>query len=548
MRESIRIFTARRIHTMNASSPEATAVAVRDGRIVGVGAIDELRGWGEAEVDDRFRDKFLLPGLVEGHSHFMEGGMWKYPYAGFYDRRGPDGTVWPGLRSIDAVVERLRAFAGQMADPDATLFAWGFDPIFLTGPRMSAADLERVSRTRPVVVLHANAHLLNVNTVALRRAGITRATDIDGIVRDERGEPSGEIAEFAAMFMVFRKVGRAFFGDGYTDEGLWNFGRVAQLGGVTTAVDLSNDLAPGTIDAMQRATQEACFPLRLVPALFAVGVDPGNGIAQITEARRGNTDKLRFGPVKLMTDGSIQGFTARLKWPGYFDGSPNGMWNLAPEQLDETLAAYHAAGLQVHIHTNGDEASEVTLDAVERALARHPRWDHRHTLQHCQLADAAQFRRMRALGVAVNLFSNHLYYWGDVHHARTVGPERARRMNACATAQREGVRFAIHSDAPVTPIGPLFTAWCAVNRLTASGRVLGEHERIGVAAALEAITLGAAYTLRLDHEIGSIECGKRADFCVLDEDPLAAPPEMLKDIPVWGTVLGGQVFPTASAA
>jgi predicted amidohydrolase YtcJ len=116
-------------------------------------------------------------------------------------------------------------------------------------------------------------------------------------------------------------------------------------------------------------------------------------------------------------------------------------------------------------------------------------------------------------------------------------------MDACATALREGVRLAMHSDAPVTPLAPLFTAWCAVNRITAAGRVLGPEERIPVADALRAITLGAAYTLRLDGEIGSIEVGKRADFCVLAEDPLAVRPEALKDIPVWGTVLGGVPFP-----
>jgi len=119
-------------------------------------------------------------------------------------------------------------------------------------------------------------------------------------------------------------------------------------------------------------------------------------------------------------------------------------------------------------------------------------------------------------------------------------------MNACASALAAGVPLAIHSDAPVTPLGPLFTAWCAVNRRTASGRLLGEHERIGVPDALRAITLGAAYTLRLDHEIGSIECGKRADFAVLEDDPLEIGAEALKDVRIWGVVQGGRVFEAAA--
>ena len=204
------------------------------------------------------------------------------------------------------------------------------------------------------------------------------------------------------------------------------------------------------------------------------------------------------------------------------------------------LALKH--GVPVHTHTNGDEATDLALDCMDAALRQQPTPDHRFTLQHCQLADAAQFRRMKALGMGVNLFANHHFYWGDQHREVTVGPERAERMNACRSALASGVPLAIHSDAPITPLGPLYTAWCAVNRLTASGRVLGEGERISVAEALRAITLGAAHSLHLDGEIGSIECGKCADFCVLDDDPTAVAPEHLKDVGVWGIVQGGRVF------
>jgi len=142
----------------------------------------------------------------------------------------------------------------------------------------------------------------------------------------------------------------------------------------------------------------------------------------------------------------------------------------------------------------------------------------------------------------VNLFGNHLYYFGDVHWTRTLGPDRARRMDACRDAlEIFGGDFAIHSDAPVTPMAPLFTAWCAVNRMTESGHILGDSQQIPVADALRCITLGAAYVLKMDDEIGSIATGKRADFCLLDEDPLTIDPTALKDIPVAATVLGGAV-------
>jgi predicted amidohydrolase YtcJ len=153
---------------------------------------------------------------------------------------------------------------------------------------------------------------------------------------------------------------------------------------------------------------------------------------------------------------------------------------------------------------------------------------------------------MKALGMCANIFSNHIFYWGDQHRDFTVGPERARGMDACASALREGVPFTIHSDAPVTPLGHLHTMWCAVNRRTATGEKLGDTENLSVEDALHAITLGAAYQIKMDHDVGSLEVGKRADMAVLHEDPLEVDPMRLKDIRVWGTVLGGVLHPAGT--
>ena len=535
------LYPARRILTMDATHPEGAAVAVRDGRILGVGDLATLAGWGAHRIDERYADQVLMPGLVEAHSHLLEGGIWEYPYVGFYLRRGPDGRQWPGLTSIEAVVDSLRAAEAGMPDQDVPLVAWGLDPILFGGRRVVAADLDRISQRRPIAVIHANFHVLNANTAMLARVGITRDLDVDGIVRDSSGSPTGELAEMAAMFPVFRVIGDPF-AKGRSERAVWNFARLAQAAGVTTATDITNDLSDESNDSLTKLTQSDEFPIRLVAAFFGQGIDPQVGIGRVRSRMALNNARLHYGAVKLMTDGSIQGFTARLRWPGYYDGHPNGIWNIAPTHLKELVTAYHDAGLQLHIHVNGDEATDVAIDAFEHALTRNPRPDHRHTLQHCQMADAAQYRRIRALDLCVNLFSNHIFYWGDVHSAITLGPDRAQRINAAGTAQRLGIPFAIHSDAPITPIGPLFTAWCAVNRCTASGRILGPAERISVVDALHAITLGAAYTLRLDDEIGSLEVGKRADFAVLADDPLAMPPEGLRDVRVLGTMVGGVAF------
>ena len=212
----------------------------------------------------------------------------------------------------------------------------------------------------------------------------------------------------------------------------------------------------------------------------------------------------------------------------------------------DTLLAYHQAGLSMHCHCNGDEAVDVFLDALEKVQSICPRPDHRHTIHHCQLTRVEQYQRMAKLGACANIFSNHVYYWGDQHAKITIGPDRAQRMDACRTAKETGVHFSMHSDAPITPISQLHSVWAAVNRLTSSGKVLGEYEKISVYDALYAVTLDTAYTLKMDHEIGSIEPGKLADLTVLEKDPFAVDPTEIKDIPIWGTMVGGQLFPAVS--
>ena len=538
---TITIFSARKIITMNPSQPEATHVAVRDGRILGAGTLDELAGWGPHTVDTRFADKVLMPGLVEGHAHLMAGALWRHTYCGYFDVADHEGRNWPGARTLDAVLARLVQSLAKKAE--GPLLGWGFDPIYFGSQRMNRQHLDQVSSERAVGVMHASGHILNVNTVALQRAGYLR-TGIDhpGIPLGADGLPTGELKGPDAMMPAFAQVGldRSFLsGDEF---GIRAFAKLAVRAGVTTYTDLAATLSDAELDVLLRITDEPDYPLRLVPFLRLLSMSAADTVERACTIAPRSTERVRLGRIKAVADGSIQGFSARMRWPGYFNGAPNGLWYTAPEALRECYTLALRRGVQVHTHTNGDEATELVLDCVAQALSAVPTRDHRFTLQHCQLADAAQYRRMAAQGMCANLFANHHFYWGDQHYATTVGPERAQRMNACATALRSGVPFSIHSDAPITPLGPLFTAWCAVNRLTASGRVLGALECISVADALHAVTLGAAYTLKLDSEIGSIECGKRADFCVLHEDPMAVDPMALKDVRVWGTVLGGRPF------
>ncbi|WP_449220369.1 amidohydrolase [Tistrella mobilis] len=547
MSEPIKVFRARKILTMARNRPVATHVAIREGRILAVGDAEDAAGWG-APIDDRFADKVLMPGLVEAHCHAMEGAVWADTFLGFFPRHSPEGSLEGGIRSIEDAVQRLQRAEAALTDPDQPLLAWGFDPIYYGGARMTRHDLDRVSTTRPVLVMHASFHIMNVNTVVLDRGGLFQVTGVEGILRDGQGDVTGELQEMAAMQYARQAVGAKFALTETSIASLRRFGRSATNAGVTTCTDLYAPLDDAALDAYVAATAAEDFPVRIAPAMAAAAWAPEAGIARMAVLKDRANDKFHPGLVKVMTDGSIQGFTARLKWPGYHNGAPNGIWNQPPAVLKAQMKAYNAAGIQMHIHVNGDQASEFAIDCLAEALAEAPFPDHRHVLQHCQMADAAQFRRMAALGIAANLFANHIYYWGDQHAALTMGPDRARRMDACGTAMAEGVRFAMHSDAPITPLAPLFTAWCAVNRQTATGRELGPEEKISVADALHAITLGAAWQLRLDHLTGSIEVGKYADFAVLEDDPTEIAPQALKDVRVWGTILGGTPHQSAIGA
>lgn len=537
------VFQVKKILTMNPSKPTATHVAVNEDKIIAVGSLEDVAAWGPYKLNEAFLDKVFMPGFVEGHSHSMEGTFWKKTYCGYFDRKDPNGQLWEGSQTLDSLVKRLKEEEQKLLEPEAPLSGWGVDPIYFGEEKINRQLLDKVSKERPIGLLNASGHIMYVNTKALELGGLARAgINHPGIPLDDEGLPAGELRGPEAMVPLSVHVGLGKDLLNADEDGVRGFARLCVRAGVTTATDLANLLSDETVEMLTRVTSESKFPARIVPLRLFQGVTPGDLVGHIKKLKEMSTDLLRLGRIKVVVDGSIQGFTARLKWPGYFNGSPQGLWYVSPDQLREVIELTLKENIQIHTHTNGDQATELVLDTLENALLKHPSNDHRFTLQHCQLANSSQFRRMKNLGLCVNLFANHLYYWGEEHYGKTVGPERAERMNSCKTALDNNVPLAIHSDAPVTPLGPLFTAWCAINRQTISGRILGESERISIDQALRAITLGAAYTLKLDSEIGSIEVGKKADFAVLEDDPYDVSPENIKDIKVWGTVQSGRIF------
>lgn len=532
---------------MDPAVPDATHVAVRDGIILEVGSLADCAAWGDHTLDDRFAGSILIPGLIESHAHVMDGMLWaRCEYAGPIDRHDPTGRLRKGVGSVPALVRRLKEIEASLPDASAPLVAWGVDPS-LNDPieAITRRELDEVSTTRPIFVLHASVHIAYVNSVTLERAGYGGIKS-PGVLRDASGAPTGELQELAAMMPAIKTVAPELVAGSADTTQFYNFAKVAQARGTTTIVDGGGSTYsdPAFLQAALAATSAADFPARIVAhnnGITVPGVD--DMIRAATLLRGKGNDKLAFQGIKILVDGSNQGFTGRLRPPGYLRTGANGLWNRAPEELMRIVPALHAAGLQVVAHCNADQAAEVFIDAVAAAQAEKPRFDHRHFIVHGQLLDESLMRRMTALGIGATLFSNHMYYWGDFHHDHTFGAFRAAAMNPAATALRLGVTVAAHSDTPVSPVDPLLTLWAAANRVTRSGRVLGAAERIGAYDALRMMTYNAAWLLHRDHEIGSIRVGKRADFTVLAQDPLAVEPIALKDIPVQATILGGRVFP-----
>ena len=529
-------FRARAIVTMDPARPTATHVAVADGQIVAVGEQSDADDWG-FPVDNRYADLVIMPGFVEGHGHLVTGGIWDFIYVGAHPRPHPDGPMIGGLRYNSAVGARLKA----ERQPGKPVIGWGFDPIFVAGPHLSRWDLDLVDTDVPVAILHSSLHLMTVNSAALDMVGYARGRDIVGLVTDTEGEPTGVLREFAAMFPVMRRLGIDIDALANSERAMDRYGKLGIRAGVTTATDLLNGLPDVAVAMMKAYTAREDCPIRLLTTLNALGGKAEDISARAKALAPQSTDRLRLGAVKVMTDGSMQGYTAQLKEPYLLDnGDP--MWNIAPEQLNHLISVLHGDKLQIHIHANGDLAVEVVLQALEAAVAGKSVWEHRHIIQHFQLGDETHLRRAKKIGAGVNIFANHVYYFGDRHVDTLLGSERAARIDPCGSACRVGVRMAIHSDTPVTTLAPLFAAGVAVNRRTESGVVLGPNECISVMDALRAITLDAAWTLKMETEIGSIEAGKCADFAILADSPLDVDPSELGDIKVMGTVSGGRHF------
>lgn len=541
------VYLAKKIITMEPALPEATAVAVAEGRIVSVGTLESLQGWIEqrdARIDRTLEDKILMPGLIDPHVHpSLPAVLTQFPFIAPDDWSLPTGE-FPGARTPEAYVARLEELVAVHDDLEVPFIAWGYHPLWHGD--LYRRKLNALFPDKAVMLWHRSFHELIGNDAAFELLGVTEA-DVRG--QHEVDWEKGHFWENGAHVLVPKM--RFLFEPTRYAKGMENFLGMLHQAGVTTALDMGIGIfgnPAGETALIRKVVEGRKAPTRviltpIITDFLARGVSIPKALAEVEEWRAGNTRRVLFDRrFKIMMDGAIFSGLSQYGFPGYMDGH-EGLWMAPLETTTEWAQAFWNEGYQLHAHTNGDKSAAAMIDILRKLQDEKPRTDHRFALEHFAYTTEDQNRQLRELGAVVSANPYYQHILSDVYSEKWLGPDRGRQMVRLGSLERLGVPFALHSDCPMGPLSPLTLAWAAVNRITINGNQNALAERISVEAALRAITIDAAWIMGWEDEIGSIRAGKRADFAVLEQDPRTVEPTALRDIPVWGTVFEGELFP-----
>lgn len=528
------------IITMDSTLAAPEAVAVRDGKILAVGSakkIDGLRGDSTEQLD--LKGNTLLPGFIDGHSHFsmaVNSASWANLSA------APVGNVG----SIADIVTELQAQGRRnKLAPGDWLVGYGYDQDTLEeGRHATRDDLDAAFPDNPVIMIHVSFHGAVLNSKAFETINYdeTTPTPEGGLIvrRENSKEPLGLIMETAWFPAV------AAIPSSTAEQRIENI-NLAQMryasNGITTMQE--GLTAHKDFSAYKASAQRGDFYLDLAVLGSSAEIPKFVEEMALYADYRG---RLKLAGIKVVGDGSPQGKTAFFTRP-YLTGSPAGEadWRgepiIGPEEMDALLATIYGSGLRAFVHANADAEVDILLDAHKKHAALAGK-DSRTVIIHSQFIRQDQLEDYARYGMVPAFFSNHAYYWGDVH-VENLGKERAYFLSPMKSASELGIHFTNHSDY-IVPLDPLFTVWTAVNRLSRSGRVIGSQERITPRQALKAITLDGAWQYGEEDSKGSISPGKLADLVILDSNPLTADPKTLKDIEILATYKEGNLVYSAS--
>ena len=525
--------------TLDAEQPIATGVVLDGDTIAAVGDFEALRNrFPGAAEDESFADAVWLPGLIDPHVHMTLGAMmygaemvppWDVPMA--------DGRV-QGLRSRDALLGRIADIEAEA--PDGPLVLWGYHDLVQGDVRR--ADLDAISAERPVMLWHWSGHDFYLNSAAIEFLGLTPALAerFHGVELDDRGELTGRIYE-DALLAIFPKLAAVLMSPEHIARGWTRYEALLADAGVTTVAEMGYGIfGRAAEDAFMAAHygEDDSYRLFLVPEHRAWAREHGGGVVAAMAAAR-EADARVLPQVKLFSDAAFYSQTMALTAPGYVGGQSEGQTVLfvtEPDDLPALMSQYWDAGLDIHIHSNGDAAQNSTLAAMD-TLA--PAQDgQRVVLEHAALLSPDHIARLADHPAGVSAASHYVRYMGGM--MREAIGDKADHLSPMRSAVDAGIPVTLHSDAPLAPPYPLLAAQAHLLRDTEDGSVRVPAERLSREQALRAVTLDAAWSLGLEAEIGSLEAGKRADITIVDRNPLATAPEDWDDIAVLGRITGGR--------
>lgn len=523
-----------KVYTVNAKQPWAEAIAVRDGTIVAVGTdaeIAKLRGDSIHVIDAQ--GKLVFPGFVDCHIHFLDGSL-------------SLGRVnLEGSKNVSDIQQKLRDYAKEHPGT-GWVRGRGWDyAMFGKETLPHKKYLDEIFPDRPAFVEGFDGHTYWANSKALQLAGISRDTPDPPngkVVRDSDGEPTGTLKEAASALVekVAPKPTRTEKLDALRAGIKWanqnGLVRVHSAGGDFEELDLYDELR-----------RDGDLTLRMYIAYF---LNPpqlrAEDLAKIESARAKYTGEwLDAGAVKMMLDGVVESHTAAMLEPYADDPSTKGKLFWDPVKYNSAVDELDKRGLQLFTHAIGDYAIRTALDAYENAeLVNHTR-DRRFRIEHIETSSAADISRFGKLGVIASMQPLHAYPDDDTLKVWAVanGPDRASRGWVWQSITKAGGRLAFGSDWPVVTLNPWQGVQNAVTRQTVEGKPEGgwiPGQRLTLAQAIEAYTLGAAYGGRREKTEGSLEPGKLADFVIVSQNLFEIDPHRIGETKVLLTVVGGK--------
>ncbi|QWE16217.1 amidohydrolase [Polynucleobacter sp. AP-Nino-20-G2] len=536
------IFYGGPILTVNAKNEEVQALAIQNGKIVAVGTKEAVtKDWQSdgTKVTD-LKGQTLMPGFVEPHVHIMVTSVLEGLGLNLSNFTLPYDTLETLSQKLKAGLKNVPA--------GGWLFGFGVDPS-RTAPFMAeltADELDKVSTEVPIFIVNQSGHIGYVNHKALELAGVTDKTPNPaggGIyVKDAQGKLTGKLVEPPTYLPFMAKMPNP------TEAELFSAiqGTMKKMAstGVTTASDMSvggNFGVDKEIAIYKSIFAKNASPIRVRGYLFSETLPAGYNTIKPNEG----DDRLRFIGIKYITDGSTQGLTAALNDPySYPKGSKwSGALNYKDADIYASMKSYFDQGWQISSHSNGDKAIDQALNSYSKLLAGNPHPEERRLrIEHFTVNHEPQVKKAVKLGVIPSFTIGHVDYWGAAFNNHIIGSERAKRIDPAGDFKRAGGKFTLHSDTPVSNVGPLNYISEEVTRLwqLPPQKVLGPTQAVTVDDAIRAITIDAAYQVFADNIVGSLELGKQADLVVLEKNPRNTPPADIRNIKVKGTWIDGK--------